>query len=763
MEAREAHGWSDDYGYGYGRDQAHLGDQGDVIDLRAIWFAFRRRLGLFVAVAGVIFTFAVIFTMQLEPKYQPSARVLIDPRTREYVPLQSVQSNLRPDDAIVLTEVQVIRSRSLAERVVDDLRLDEDPEFNALLRPSSGFSAFVEQTRGALGNVLGVFAPSAGPSGADYEPSAEELAAVGRELAITALQQTTTVSPVESTYVINIEAISADPDKAASIANALADEYLVDQLESKLAANRRANEWLVERLAEMADEVSIADAAVETYRAQAGLLDAGAAGGGSTLAEQRIAQLNAQLVIERTDLRERRAILSTAGRYEAGDRSNLPAVLSSALYQQLRGQRADVVRQQGQLSATLGPLHPDMIAINQQLADIDAEIDNEVDRIIASISAEVNTARERVEALEEELEALETELETDNVSLIRLRQLEAEAESKRALYETYYERRQNLSESEFLLEPDARIISEARPPLWPSAPNRKVLLILGLALSLGCAAAALFVVESLDGGLRTASDVESVLAKRCLGTLPRVTTGMLRRETVASVAARVVDKPFSAYAESVRSLRASLLLSADRRGARSVMVTSALQGEGKSSLAFSLARMSAMMNVKTVIVDADLRRRQLTLAASAAANAGLLNVFDGSANLTDVVIKDTKTDLDILPAGRVTGGQGEIFSLPKLDEVLKTLAQHYDFIVVDSTPLLAVAEGREISTIVDTVLVAARWRKSPRATVKSAIRVLDSVDAPVAGVALTQANMRLRALYAGEGVYQAEYGSYYRE
>ena len=192
-------------------------------------------------------------------------------------------------------------------------------------------------------------------------------------------------------------------------------------------------------------------------------------------------------------------------------------------------------------------------------------------------------------------------------------------------------------------------------------------------------------------------------------------------------------------------------------------MTSTSPGEGKSSLAFSIARMSAMMQVKTLLIDADVRRRQTTLASRNTNKPGLLDVFDGRSELGDVIVKDSRTDLDILPAGKRDAASKKIFPLETMKEILETLKEHYDFVVVDTTPLLAVAEAREVATLVDTVLLGVQWRKTQRVAVKNALRVLKSVDAPLAGIVLLQANMRLSALYAGEGWYGGAYGSYYHK
>lgn len=734
-------------------------DGGDVVDLRALWFIFRRRMGLFTAIAGVIVTLAVLVTFQLPATYKATASVLIDPRKTEIVDIAAVMSGLTLDSSVIETEAEVMRSRGLAMRVVETLSLYDDPEFNPSLVEPTGFQALTGDIKRSLRDVMSVLGPSApeaGPGLSEDERHAREV-----QSAVDQLLWRLSVRRSATTYVINITVSSRDPQKASLIANTVAEQYLVDQLESKLEATRRANEWLLERLSGLADEVQAAEAAVEVYRTEHNLVDAR----GSTLTEQQIAELNGQLVIYRAELAEKEARLRTIERVRrsGGSGDELADVLNSPTIRDLRAQQATVIRRKGDLEARYGPMYPEILRVNRELADIQTEIDAEVSRVLASLRNETIVARDRVASIESSLAEVTEELQANNVALIQLRQLEREAEASRQIYENFLARSEQTSQQASLQEADARIISRADPPFWPASPNRKLNVILAAVLASGVGLLTIFLVETFESGLRTAEDIERLTGEKCLAVLPRVGAGVLRGQSVASVADAVVDKPFAEYAEAVRSLRASLLLSRERRGVRTLAVTSTSPAEGKSSLAFSLARMSAMMQVKTILVDADVRRRQATIATKNTSKPGLLDLFDERSDLADVIVKDSRTDLDILPAGMRDAASKKIFPLEKMAEILEVLKSEYDFVVVDTTPLLAVAEAREVATLVDSVLLGVRWRKTQRSAVKSALRVLHSVDAPLAGAVLLQANMRLRALYAGEGWYGGVYGSYYHK
>lgn len=751
---RDAYSYSSDVG-----DDERLDN--DTLDLRSLWFILRRRIGVVLAVASMVLAASVLVTFQMTPSYKAVAKVLIDPSDKEVVDFRSSAGGLLPDAAMVDTEVEVIQSRALAARVADELNLTRDPEFNLFLRERDGAAAMIGSVTDAIGNFMTTLLPTDDTDRRTL--TAEEQSEAERDLVITTLLKNLDVQRSGFTHVIDIAAESEDPRKAALIANTFADQYRVDQLEAKLEATRRANEWLLERLNSLRDEVRTAESAVESYRAQAGLLGTG---GGATLTEQQIAELNAQLVLLRADLEDKEARLSTLRSIRASGRSgdDFLDVLNSPLILQLSAQKAQVQSDFAQLSERYGRMHPEMLRVTRELADVESEMEQEVRRIFASLENEVQVARQRVSAVTGNVQRLRQELEQNNVSTIRLRELERTAGANRSIYEAFLERSEQTGEQQTLQQADARIISRAAPPMTPSSPNHQLNLALGFVLALLAGGLVMFLAETFDGGMRMEQDVERLLNTRCLATVPKVGGALLAEQSVADVADYMWAKPFSAYAEAIRSVRASVLLSRDRSEVRTVAITSALPNEGKSTLAFSLARMSAMMQSKTVIIDGDLRRRTLTRAASASSERGLMDVLDGSATLEEVMMTDEHTDLTVIPAGRAGDGDANrVVRLGDLGEILEDLRNRFELVVLDTTPVLAVAEARELATWADKVVIATRWRKTPRNSVKAALRVLDSVGAPVAGVVLTQANMRVQALYSGEGAYDKSYGAYYTD
>ncbi len=727
-------------------DQADSYSPEESIDLRYLLTIFRRRFRLFVAVGVIMLALVVMVSFQLTPRYQAEAKLIIDPRQEQVIDMNQVLSGLTPDTAVVESEVQIIESRSLAGKVVDELGLINDPEFNSDRIVLEGFALWRQNTTSWLRNLL--------PRKSGPKRTEEEKIIRTRESAISTVLNKLTVGRSGITYVIQVAFESTDPRKAARIANTFADKYLVDQLESKFEATRRANEWLEDRLGDLRDEVQVAERAVELYRVQEGLLNAE----GSSLTEQQIANLTGQAIILRAELAEKQARLRTVDQQiRSGRGEDVSAVLDSTVISDLRRQQSEVTRRQSDLQSRYGARHPEILKIQGELADVNAQIQSEISRIVSSLRGEVSIARQRLTSLERDVSGLTSKLTTNNSALVRLRELERNANANRTLYESFLDRFKQTSQQQSLLEADARIISRASIPNGPSFPNNILILLLGIVLAAGAGLASIFAAESLDRGLHTAADIEHELGVPCLASLAKI--DKLRADEAPADYA--MDKPLSSFSEGLRTMRAALLYADGKEsdGSHIVALTSALPGEGKTSMALSLARVSAMMGSRTLVIDADIRRRMLTQTARLNPEVGLVDIVAGHVPIEKAIISDKQRGLDILPlVDRKENLTLDLFGLPAMRTLLKALKTKYDFIVIDTAPALPVAETRVLATLMDSVVLLVRWRKTPREIAKAALVALQRVHAPLAGVALTQVDLAAQHSYG----YGYGYGSYYK-
>jgi exopolysaccharide transport family protein len=714
---------------------------------RRVYEMLRRRLWVILLTAGVVFLIVAFYTASATKLYTASADVQLELTGHGVInTIDAVAAGLPPDAAKVDTETQIVSSRALVARVVDRLNLVDDPEYNPM-RKKSLFDS--------VGEMLGRSAATSAVTKARER-------VLGREAAIDALMAHRVIKRLGLTYIIQIKATSRSPQKAAQIANTFADLYLTQQLETKYDTITRANEWLSTRLDALRIEVQNKERAVETYRAQNGLLSAS----GSTLTEQAIASLNQQLVASRADLSEKEARLHEVERELASGKSGdtVAQALASTVIGNLREKQAENSRLRAEMSTKYGPKHPEMKRVEQEGADVQKRIDGEVARIIASQRNEVEIARNRLGSVQGSLSSQETDLAANNVGAVKLRELMRDAEASKTLYEGFLNRSKQIAEQGGIEQPDARVVSRASTPTEPSSPVTKLNLALGLILGLALGAVIALLMEVFEQSLRTQEDVMDRLKINCVGALPYLDKRIRTiDQEIVPPEAYVLHRPLSAFGEALRGVRASLFFSSPDRNVKVLAVTSALPDEGKTTTSLGLARISALAGSKTVLVDCDLRRRSATHALGLDVEKGLTEVLFKTATLDQVIQKDPGSGADVVPLAQSEFTPLDLFSSEAMRQLIDELRERYEVIILDTAPVLPLADTRVLSPLADSVLLVVRWGRTPHSVVRSALDQLYAHGARIAGAVLegVESGMVARLMYDRPDYYSELYQTYY--
>lgn len=721
---------------------------GQQLDLQRLFTAFRRRLRLFSAVALAVFVTVVLVTLQATPKYTATSNVMLDTRKEKVTDVQEVLSGLPADSSAVDTEVEVLKSRQLAERVTKALNLETDAEFNSAVAKPTGIKALL----GGLGALVG----AAPPKEVSLSPLAQQKA---HERVVDRVLAGLSVKRSGLTYVINVSYESTSPEKAAIIANKFADLYLLEQLEAKFDATQQATKWLNSRLEEMRGQVLADEAAVQQYKIANNLLSAS----GTSLTEQEISSYNQTLALARAQVAEDNARLSTARQQLArgSNGGDVGEALDSPVIQQLRAQRAQVSGQVADLAGRYGERHPEMLKAKRQLSDIDAQIQAEIQRIVSNLQAKAQVSSQRAGAIAGSLGGAKGTLASNSRAMVKLNELERNAEASRTLYESYLNRFKETSSQQGIEQSDARVVSKAKIPTAQSSPKVSLNLALGLILALGAGVASIVIAEMLDAGLATAEDVERRLDTSYLGAIPLLAS--VAEGRADAPIDYVVSKPLSSFSEAFRNLRASILYSRIGEQVKVVAITSSLPGEGKTTTSVCLARSSALQGLKTVIVDCDLRRRTVNRLLQTEPTIGLLEVLSGEATLDQALTIDDASGASFLPLAKSNFTPRDVFGTVAMDRLLAELRARFDLVILDTAPLLPVADTRVLAPKADVVVFLARWRKTPQHAVEAAFRLLAGTGAHVGGVALTQVDMKQQQKYGygDPGYYYAEYKKYY--
>jgi len=718
-------------------------------DLRRVMTSFRKRIRLFIAVALTVFLAVALFTVQSTPKYTAVAKVMLDTRKEQVTDAQAVLSGVTVDSPAVDTEVEVIKSRQLAERVVKALNLDRDPEFNHAI-DNGGLSSLNLALRRAMGAA----------SVADANLN-DVVAQKRHEQVVDEVLENLQVRRAGLTYVIDVAFESSNPSKAAVISNKFAELYLLEQLEAKFDATRQATIWLNSRLGELRGQVLQDEAAVQQYKIANNLLSAS----GTNLTEQEISNYNTTLAAARAEMAEDQARLRTArGQLAAGSAGDdVGEALSSPVIGELRKQRAELSGRVADLQGRYGDRHPDMLKAKRQLSDIDTQIQQEITRIISNLQAKAQVSASRASAISGSLGSAHGTLASNSRAMVRLNELERGAEASRTLYESYLNRFKETTSQQGLEQSDSRIVSKAKIPTRQSSPKISLNLAAGLALGLIAAFAAIMVADGMDAGLTTAEDVEKRLDAAYLGGVPLLASIVEPGEKQLSPIDHVVEKPLSAFSEAFRNLRTSILQSRLGEPVKVVAVTSSLPGEGKTTTTICLGRAAALQGSRVVIVDCDLRRQTINRMFENPPSAGLLEVLSGAKTLDQVLTVDTVTGASILPLANNVFTPKDVFGSPAMDRLLQELRARFDLVLLDTAPLLPVADTRILASKADVLVFLARWRKTPQDAVEAAFRLLENSGAYVAGVVLTQIDMKQQSKYGlgDSGYYYAEYKKYY--
>lgn len=739
-------------GSGFETSNAPVNDTGALsFDLNIVIATFRRRFRLFAAVAVVVFAAVVLFTLQQTPRYTATAQVMLDVRKEQVTDMSAVLSGLPADSSVVDTEVEVLKSRSLAGRVVKDLKLEEDPYFNPYLAQAKGAKAWFSSLKKAA-------APTTATPTDPIELQRR------RERIVDNVLGGLKVRRAGLTYLISIDYTHTDPKRAAELANAFANLYLTEQLEAKFDATKKANEWLDTRVAELRDQVQQADAAVQQYKIANNLLSAE----GATLTEQEISGLNQQLALSRAAQAETDARLNIArqqlARGSTGE--DVGESLNSPVVQQLRKQRAEKSAQVADLSGRYGDRHPDLLKAKRELADIDSQIQAEIRRIISNLEAQAQVARQRTGSVASSVSASKGTLAGNNRASIGLSELERKAQSVKTLYESLLARFKQTTASDGIEQADARVVSPAKIPTGPSYPKPSLNLALGLVLALGAGVAAIVLAEILMAGLFTEDEVERRLGLPYLGAVPTLGTTVDDAKILKGMtpADYLLAKPLSSFAESLRKLRASILFSKVGEPVKVIAVTSSLPGEGKTTTTFSLARTLATSGAKVVVVDCDLRQSAINQFLKEPASIGLLEVLNGVATLDQAVITD-ESGAHILPLAKSAYTPRDVLGSSAMHKLLQDLRDRYEIVLLDTAPLLAIADTRILAPHADAVVMLVRWKKTPVKAVQSALALLQGTRAFIAGVALTQMDLKAQSRYGyGDSYYYyANYRKYYAD
>ncbi|UFW46029.1 MULTISPECIES: AAA family ATPase [Bradyrhizobium] len=721
-------------------DRESLGGTISVSDLvEQIWGFIRRQYLVFVIVTACSIGLGLVYLLTTPARYTAHAMMQIDSsKLRVLQPQQVSFSDTPLDTTQVETQVEVLKSEGLGLSVVKEMRLTEDPEF--------------------AGNGARLW--GSGNSAQDAESRQSQ--------ALDALLRQRSISRVGRTYVLDIAFTSLRPNRAAEIANGIAEAYIVDQLESKYQATRRASKWLQDRITELREQVSAVDRAVLDYKEKNKIFDiavAPAAGGASasarSLEEQQLAEISSQLSTARAASTEAKARLDRIQevlKMEIPDASVVDS-LRSEIVIRLRNQYLDLAAREGLLSQRYGSDHQAAINVRAQMDQIRQSITDELRRIAESTKSDYEIATAREQSIKNKLADMVSDARITNRERIGLRELESNAQAIHTIYDSFLQRYMEAIQQQSFPITESRIISAATAPKQKSSPRASVVLgvatVLGLALSLAVAG----LREALDPVFRSRRQVHETLQVKCLAVVPLLDApprsrllARWRRNAMQDAAVmpagadamlgRVVLDPSSLFAASLRSIKVAVDVSTAGQRSRVVGLISTLPDEGKSTIASNFAELIAHVGKKVILVDGDLRNPTLSRAMAPDAASGLLEVLAGEVGLHDAV--RTARGPAFLPTvlGSRDAHGSELLGSEALKMLIEQLRETYEYIIIDLPPLGPVAEVRGTAGMIDSYVQVIEWGRSRKNTVRQQLLGAPEIYERLLGVVLNKVDLK---------------------
>lgn len=659
-----------------------------IPDARAVLLVLwrhRRLMAIIVAVSMVI-GLAIISIM---PKnYTASAIVVLNKSgTEDLQDFYDATSGGTFDEMTMQTEVSMLTSPSLALQTIRATDLGKNPEF----------AADSEQ------NVLRAFAG---------------------HLHVNTRGQSRTIE-------VSFE--SRDPELAAKVVNAHVEAYLEAQINFKTQQVEQLSQWFRSKVEDLKTDVSRKSQAVQDFRAEQ---DLPLGKDDKELIYQEISDVATQLVPVQVHKDE---VLARLSAIEAASKSNRPDalsdVVSSPLIQNLKAQASVTAQTVQSLSAQYGSNHPKLAAAQRELDQVNRAIATETANIKSSLKNHFAATEGQEEALNARLADLNTRADEMRTKLVTLKSLQVEQDASQKVLDNFMENYKNIQSQATLARPDAVVVSSATAPGLPSSPGKSLLAMIAAVFSGSLALAAVFGVETMRSGVQNFEDVRK-LSQKPLGIVPQI----------VNPAHAILGGAQSSYREAIKRIYMSGLLN---NPARTILVTSAMPKEGRTTFTLSLAWYLMSLGRKVVVIDADFLKPSLSALTGLPDGLGFTDVLAGRATLDDVIGTD-KNGLPVIRVGSQALRSPDVLDAEKLRQIFAEIRRRFDYVLIDSGPLLARAEAGVIAAEADGVLVVTRWLKTSQENIAGMFEVLKDSGTPVLGVVINKVDIaKYRTVVSG--------------
>jgi succinoglycan biosynthesis transport protein ExoP len=735
--------------------------EGEEIHLRDYFRVIRRRSWLVFMIMLTVVGAVTVSLYKKTPIYRATARIIIEREApnivsfKEVLPSNEIDTYQQSDQ----TQSKMLKSYSLAEQVIQKLQLAEQ----MTQKPPQSIRTFIRQFLAQIQTDVQEWL------GVPKVPKSELAeAAEKQERMINNFLNMITVTPIRNSRLVDVSVDTPDQVQAAQIANTLVDLYIQQHLETKLAASKNAVNWLNTEVEAAKKKVTESEAALQKYKEDNEILSLE---GRQNIVVQKLLELNtavSQAKVRRMTLETQYAQVQNL---QKGGLESVPQVINNPLIQQLKVKLLTLEGERSELLEQFRSKHPTVEAVESRIAAIQAQLEVEIHQIVTSMRNEYELARTQENELLTALEQQKAEAQELNQKSIEYGVLEREVESNQRMYESLLQRTKETSLTERLETSNIRIVERATIPTSPIAPQKKRNILLSIIVGLIMGITMVFLLEYLDNSIQTPADVQQYLDLPCLAAIPNVSVKHLAPheqkpvQDILVATITVVDAR-SNIAEAYRSLRTNVTFAAlDQRPI--FLITSAIPGEGKSTITANLGITMAQSGRKTLIIDCDFRKPILNQIFHVKnPEYGFSDILVGSETDDGIGNAVQRTDIQnlyIIPCGTVPPNPSELLSLEKTGRIIAKLAEQYEKILIDSPPIGVVTDPVVLSQLVQGVILVILTGKTSRDAIRHAKDQLHEARAKILGGVLNNVNMKKYGYYYYYGYRDKYYKRYYGE
>ena len=727
------------------RAASHDDADEDIIDLSHYFRVINQSKWRILSLALIVTFLVALIVLSLTPVYKATSSLLIESEETNIVSIEQVYGLDASKKEYFETQYEILKSRYIAEKVVNKLALDSHPVFIEKLEESNT-SAFdgIKSTVKSLLTFL--------PQKAREPLSEDEQAQLRKELLITLFSENLTISPVPNTQVVKIAYTSESPRLAAEVANAVAEVYIESYLEAKFDMTSKATSWLNDSLAGLRNKLEVSEKKLAEFYQREQLVNLDGVVG---LASEELQGLSEQLLQAENRLKQSEIIFEQVQNFNGDptELASMPAVQNHPSIQNVKEAELKAQSNVSELSKVYGPKHLKMISAQAELASVKQTLDNQVASLISGITSEYRQAQSQVNRLRVAVASAKDEYRKLTTLESKRRVLQREVDTNQQLYDSFFTRLQETSEVEGFESANARVLDRATLPVEPFKPKKSLILIATLVMSAGFGVFIALVLDFLNSSIRSVEDVERKLGQRMMGLIPwqphRKKDDLPLRE--------FFDTSNHVFSEAIRTLRTSIQLLDLTGDKKVVMVTSSVPKEGKTTVSINLAFAMGQIG-KTLLIDTDLRKPAIAKRFGMPGfQPGIANLVAGTHSLDECLCNDVASNIDVITAGSATPNPQELLMSDNFKKVISDLAEQYEHIIIDTAPIQAVSDAIIVSESADMLFHVVKADATNEKIVSSGLERFMRVGKRIDGVILNQVDVKK----AGNGyAYTGYYDKY---